>query len=422
MTRYEADLKADPNTDPIDELADLISPFEQRGMDLSLERMQRALADLANPCADVPAVQVVGTNGKGSIACMIHSGLTAAGLNSGLTTSPHLISWCERICINKQPIELPQLRQRLKQLQALAQQHNLTPFEQLITAALVHFEANALDWLVLEAGLGGRLDATTAHPNRPLIAIGSIGMDHCEHLGHSLTAISREKAAVIGPGAHVVSAPQHEAVAQVLEARSQEMGATLEWVEPLAEEWELGLAGHLQRRNGAVARAALRRMNVLGSSISEEQIRRGLAQARWPGRLQTLQWKHHSVRVDGAHNPDAAQQLALERGGWSPPGQQQIWILGIQRHKQAPEMLNLLLESDDEAWIVPVPGHVSWTTDTLSEICPRHAQQLRSAASVEDVLLSLSKKTADRPMPTPVIAGSLYLIGALLAEGVLKQP
>ena len=408
--------------DPLDELADLLSPFEQRGMDLSLERMQRALADLGSPCSEVPAVQVVGTNGKGSIACMIHSGLTAAGLRSGLTTSPHLTSWCERICVNQQQIELAQLRQRLKQLQPLAQHHNLTPFEQLITSALVHFDANALDWLVLEAGLGGRLDATTAHPNRPLIAIGSIGMDHCEHLGHSLTAISNEKAAVIGPGAHVISAAQNEAVTKVLEARSQEMGATLEWVEPLTEEWELGLSGQLQRRNGAVACAALRHMHALGSSITEEQIRGGLAQAHWPGRLQTLHWKHHSVRVDGAHNPDAAQQLALERYAWSQPGQQQIWILGIQGHKQAPEMLRILLKPNDEAWIVPVPGHVSWTADQLSEICPTHAHQLRSAPCVEDVLNNLFKNDVDRPNLKPVIAGSLYLIGSLLAEKVLKEP
>jgi dihydrofolate synthase/folylpolyglutamate synthase len=407
--------------DLLDELADLLSPFEQRGMDLSLKRMQTALVDLANPCADVPAVQVVGTNGKGSIACMIHSGLTAAGLRSGLTTSPHLTSWCERICVNQQQIELAQLRQRLKQLQSVAQHHNLTPFEQLITAALVHFEANSLDWLVLEAGLGGRLDATTAHPNRPLIAIGSIGMDHCEHLGHSLTAISSEKAAVISPGAHVISAPQHEAVTKVLEARSQDMGATLEWVKPLTDEWELGLSGHLQRRNGAVACAALRRMNALGSTITEEQIRQGLAQARWPGRLQTLHWNHHSVRVDGAHNPDAAQQLALERRCWSQSGQQQIWILGIQGHKQAPAMLQILLEPNDEAWIVPVPGHLSWTADQLSEICPTHAHQLRSASCVEDVLISQFKNDAGKPNPTPVVAGSLYLIGSLLAEGILNE-
>ena len=408
--------------DPTDELADLLSPFEQRGMDLSLERMHKALNDLANPCAAVPAVQVVGTNGKGSIACMIHSGLTAAGLRSGLTTSPHLISWCERICVNQQQIELPQLRQRLQQLQPIAQYHNLTPFEQLITAALVHFEDNSLYWLVLEAGLGGRLDATTAHPNRPVIAIGSIGMDHCEHLGNSLTAISNEKAAAIGPGAHVISAPQHEMVAKVLEARSQDVGATLEWVEPLTDAWELGLSGHLQRRNGAVAHAALRRMQALGTAITEAQIRQGLAQARWPGRLQTLHWNHHEVRVDGAHNPDAAQQLAQERRCWNQPGQQQIWILGIQGHKQAPEMLKTLLEPNDEAWIVPVPGHRSWTAEGLREICPTQAQQLQSAASVEDVLISLFETDSNRPKPTPVIAGSLYLIGALLAEGLLQEP
>jgi dihydrofolate synthase/folylpolyglutamate synthase len=85
-------------------------------------------------------------------------------------------------------------------------------------------------------------------------------------------------------------------------------------------------------------------------------------------------------------------------------------------------MLNLLLEPDDEAWIVPVPGHGSWTADQLSEICPTHAHQLKSASSIEDVLISLFKNDADRPKPTPVIAGSLYLIGSLLAEGVLKEP
>ncbi len=404
----------------MDELADLLCPFEQRGMDLSLERMHKALTELACPCAEVPAVQVIGTNGKGSIACMIHSGLTAAGLRSGLTTSPHLISWCERICVNQQQITLPQLRQLLQRLQPLTQRHNLTPFEQLISAALMHFEGNEPDWLVLEAGLGGRLDATTAHPNRPLIAVGSIGMDHCEHLGSSLAAITREKAAVISPGAHVISATQAKTVRNVLEARSHSMGATLEWVEPLTAEWDLGLPGHLQRKNGAVACAALRHMRKLGSPINEEHIRLGLAQASWPGRLQTMHWNNRAVRLDGAHNPDAAQQLAQERRTWSRANQAQIWILGIQAHKQAPEMIRLLLQPSDEAWIVPVPGHLSWTAEALKAICPEQSNQLKSAHSVEDVLNQLGMKDIDSQSPPPVIAGSLYLIGALLGEGMLK--
>lgn len=404
----------------MDELADLISPFEQRGMDLSLDRMRKVLIDLNNPCASIPAVQVVGTNGKGSIACMIHSGLTAAGLRSGITTSPHLISWCERICVNQQQIPLPQLRQLLERLHPLAETHNLTPFERLISAALMHFELQQPNWLVLEAGLGGRLDATTAHPRRPLIAFGSIGMDHCEHLGNSLTAISGEKAAVIGPGAHVISAPQHTMVSEVLEARSHEMGATLEWVEPLTEDWQLGLAGQWQRRNGAVACAALRQMASMGSTIKEEHIRQGLAQALWPGRLQTLYWNRNPVRLDGAHNPDAAEQLARERRCWSEHGHQQIWILGIQAHKQAGEMLRILMEPGDQAWIVPVPGHASWTAHGLRQITPQHAHQLRSAAGIEHVLEQLASNPQGWPQYPPIIAGSLYLIGATLEAQVLE--
>ena len=91
----------------------LLPPFEQRGMDLSLDRMHRVLSELGDPCSNTPAVQVVGTNGKGSIACMIHSGLSAAGVRSGLTTSPHLVSWCERICVNQKSITLVELHQRL---------------------------------------------------------------------------------------------------------------------------------------------------------------------------------------------------------------------------------------------------------------------------------------------------------------------
>ncbi|MEC7249481.1 MAG: dihydrofolate synthase, partial [Cyanobacteriota bacterium] len=181
-------------------------------MDLSLKRMQLALKHLQSPAGSIPAVQVVGTNGKGSIACLIHHGLMAAGLRSGLTTSPHLVSWCERIRVDDALIRIETLRRILESLQPVVEEHCLTPFEQLICAALVHFDQQQPDWLVLEAGLGGRLDATTAHPRRPLIAVASIGLDHREHLGPTLQAIAAEKAAAIGPGAHVVSGPQEAAV------------------------------------------------------------------------------------------------------------------------------------------------------------------------------------------------------------------
>ena len=398
----------------------LLPPFEQRGMDLSLERMHRVLSALGDPCGNTPAVQVVGTNGKGSIACMIHSGLSAAGVNSGLTTSPHLVSWCERICINQTPITQVELHQRLQALEPFAEEHHLTTFERLITAALMHFEAHDLDWLVLEAGLGGRLDATTAHPQRPLIAVGAIGIDHREHLGNTLTAISREKAAAISPGAHVISAAQLDPVRAVLEEHTRMVGATLEWVEPLPDAWDLGLPGTLQRHNGAVAYGALQEIRRLGANISEQSIREGLAKAHWPGRLQTVLWNERPIRLDGAHNPAAAAQLAQERACWCDRQQAQIWILGIQAHKQAPEMLQLLLEPNDFAWIIPVPGHQSWTLDRLSEACPNLANQMGGANDVLEVLNRLVSAPGSWPNPSPLIAGSLYLLGELMAQRIIE--
>ena len=407
-----------PQGHPPHELSDLLPRFDVRGMDLSLDRMTIALEQLHQPAQSIPAVQVVGTNGKGSIACLIHHGLMAAGLYSGLTTSPHLVSWCERIRVNDRLISITALRQTLEQLRPLTEQCRLTPFEQLICSALIHFEAQRPDWLVLEAGLGGRLDATTAHSWRPLIAVASIGMDHREHLGPSLQAIAAEKAAAIGEGAHVISATQEPEVSAVLEHRVNKVKGTLQWVDALDESWILGLPGDLQKRNGAVAAAALQWMSARSEVISSRAIRAGFAAARWPGRLQWMRWRGLRLRVDGAHNPPAAIELARERCGWSSAGSRQIWILAIQAQKQAPEMLQLLLGPLDEAWIVPVPGHRSWSLEQLKPALPLQAHQLKSAETALEALNQLLDQ--GWPASAPVIAGSLYLIGHLMENGTLE--
>jgi len=380
--------------------------------------MTIALEQLHQPAQSIPAVQVVGTNGKGSIACLIHHGLMAAGLCSGLTTSPHLVSWCERIRVNDRLISITALRQTLEQLRPVTEQCRLTPFEQLICSALIHFEAQRPDWLVLEAGLGGRLDATTAHSWRPLIAVASIGMDHREHLGPNLQAIAAEKAAAISEGAHVISANQEPEVSAVLEQRVNEVKGTLQWVDALDESWTLGLSGALQKRNGAVAAASLQWMSARSEVISSRAIREGFASARWPGRLQWMRWRGLRLRVDGAHNPPAAIELARERCGWSSAGSQQIWILAIQAQKQAPEMLQLLLGPLDEAWIVPVPGHHSWSLEQLKPALPLQAHQLKSAETALEALDQLVDH--GWPASAPVIAGSLYLIGHLMENGTLE--
>lgn len=200
-----------------------------------------------------------------------------------------------------------------------------------------------VELLVLEVGLGGRLDATTAHPYRPVIAVASIGLDHCEHLGYSLENIAIEKSSVITPFSSVISAKQDPVVEKILEAKAQEKQAKLHWVKPISTDWELGLAGSIQRENAAVAKGVLEALVPLGWKINETEIREGFRQAKWPGRLQSVRWNGHPLLIDGAHNPPAAKQLSKERNLWKHQKNGVHWILGIQSQKEGPKMLKHLL-------------------------------------------------------------------------------
>ena len=355
---------------------------------------------------------MAGTNGKGSIATLVHSSLLAAGIQAGLYTSPHLVSWCERIRIGKNPISEAALRHQLLALQSLGQRHQLTPFELVTAAAFCAFAEAGCPLVVLEVGLGGRLDATTCHPDRGVVGFGSIGLDHSEFLGPTAAAIAAEKAGVLQPGCTALSAAQSPEVAAVLQERAASCGAELRWVEPLdLGPWVLGIPGAIQASNGAVALGMLHALTERGWAISASAIRTGFAQARWPGRLQQLPWRGHDLLLDGAHNPPAAKVLRLEldrrsaNQGAAQAGRH--WVLGMLANKAGPEILEILLAPGDRAWIVPVPGHACWSTEALQAACPTWSQALQSAPSIEAAL--------EQATPPVVVAGSLYLIGHLLA-------
>ena len=399
----------------LDSFADLIEPFSRRGVDLGLNRLQAALAELGHPERRFAAVQVAGTNGKGSICTLVHQALLASGLRAGLYTSPHLVSWTERIHLGDAPIPAPALRHQLETAAAIAQRHQLTPFELVTAAAFLAFAEANLELVVLEVGLGGRLDATTCHPQRPVIGFASVGLDHAEFLGPDPATIAAEKAGVLQRGAVAISAPQSPEVAAVLEAQAEAVGAELRWVAPLdLEQWPLGLAGSVQASNGAVALGMLQALAERGWPISAAAIRQGFAAARWPGRLQRLDWRGQPLLVDGAHNHPAAIALRAELDGHPerhglPPGPRH-WVLGILANKQGPEILQALLGPTDQAWIVPVPGHPCWSPEALVAACPSLAAQLHPAPHLEGGL-----EQASSPAPI-VVAGSLYLIGHLLGD------
>jgi dihydrofolate synthase/folylpolyglutamate synthase len=418
---------------PVDDFADLIEPFSRRGVDLGLGRLQAALAELGHPERCFAAVQVAGTNGKGSICTLLHQTLLAAGINAGLYTSPHLISWCERIRLGAELIPPPLLRRHLEAVQPVAQAHGLTPFELVTAAAFLAFAEAQLPLVVLEVGLGGRLDATSCHPGRAVIGLASIGLDHREFLGPDLASIATEKAGALHSGCVAISGPQHPEVRQVLEARAAALGARLRWVEPLphnsqgqlwlggdgdqAGRWcDCGLRGAVQAGNAAVAQGMALALAELGWPIASAAIAAGFAGARWPGRLQPISWGGIPLLLDGAHNPPAAAALRAEldahperHGLASGP---RHWVIGMLANKQGPEILEALLASGDRAWIVPVPGHASWSCEQLRHACASQASGLHQAPDFDSAL----EQAARSAQGTVVVAGSLYLLGSVLGE------
>ena len=407
--------------EPVD-LDPILAACAGRGIDLGLDRLQAALAAGGHPERRFPAVQVAGTNGKGSIATFLHAILEAAGLRTGIYRSPHLQSWCERIQLGQQWVDGKTLQDDLRRWLPLATQHSLTVFELFTAAAMDRFARTELDLVVLEVGLGGRLDATTAHPDRRVVGFGPIGLDHQDFLGSTLAEIAAEKAGVLTASQVAISGPQAPAVAEVLERQAERCGCVLRWASPLPSEAEgglpLGLAGTFQRSNGAVAVAMAESLIAQGWPISEQAIALGLQQARWPGRLELRRWQGREVLLDGAHNPPGAEALRRELDrldqrdqlkGLPPAGPGsggRRWLLAMQRTKDAPALLDALLGPEDRAAIVALADLPCWSVDALLAARPELAGRLQAVAHPQEGLRWLSP-----PGPLPVVAGSLHLLG-----------
>jgi len=423
---------------PVD-LGDLLPEQTKGAVQLGLERMEGALGALGLLHNPYPAVHVAGTNGKGSICAMVHGVLAAHGLRCGLYTSPHLVSWCERIRVGQAFITPTTLRALLVELQPLIQRWCLTPFEQLTITALLHFHRQAVDLAVLEVGLGGSLDATTAHGHRPMVAFAAIGEDHQDMLGTDLATIASAKAGVLSPGCVAFSGPQPAVVSQVLHRAARECGARLHWVAPMAEDTfqglNLPLAGRVQQDNAAVAMAVLQHISATMYPLDTQVIQRGMAALQWPGRLQTCHWQGHPLLVDGAHNRSAALHLRQQVDQWHPHGSggethgaSVHWVLGILARKDAVGMLQALLRPGDRAWIVAVANNSCWSATALQEHLPQPLARCLQPPPAElgatwTVTGALARAFDQKPpwkIPV-VLGGSLYLLGQLYGEGVIQM-
>jgi dihydrofolate synthase/folylpolyglutamate synthase len=357
-----------------------------------LRRIEALLQRLGNPHQQPSSVHIAGTKGKGSTAAMIASVLTRAGYHTGLYTSPHLNTLRERMQIDGKPISeeefaqlTAQLKPEIEAINLIGEFGQLTTFEILTALAMVYFKEKAVDFQVLEAGLGGRLDATNVVEPKVSV-ITSISYDHTDVLGNTLTEIAREKAGIIKPKSIVVSSPQHpEAMAMIervcyeKEARLIRVGQEVTWQEKdfclfgansknklstrsailvngrlNSYQINIPLLGEHQMENAATALAVLEVLIESGVRISPNSIIDGMAQVHWPGRLQILSTEPLFI-VDGAHNADSARRLRE----------------AIRKYFQF-EHLILIIGSSDDKDIAGIIGELASIVDGVIVTQSRH--------------------------------------------------
>nr|WP_199302511.1 folylpolyglutamate synthase/dihydrofolate synthase family protein [Coleofasciculus sp. FACHB-129] len=413
----------------------ILQPFQRFGVHLGLERIQKLLANLGNPHHKVPVIHVAGTNGKGSVCAYLSAVLTEAGYRVGRYTSPHLVDWNERICLNEQPISLETLEKLLLQVQAAIQPEEESPtqFEVITAAAWLYFAQAQVDVAVVEVGLGGRLDATNVCPNPLVTIITSLSREHWQNLGPTLADIAREKAGILKPGCPAVVGQLPGEARAVVQQRIIELGCPVVWAEPAVElrtaktprtqreerrveyqgiKYPLPLLGDIQLNNSALAIASFQILQQQGWEISEDAIASGMAKTQWVGRLQWTSWQNHRLLIDGAHNPAAA--IALRQYVDTLETSPIHWVMGMLSTKDHADIFSALLRKGDRLYLVPVPDHSSADPEYLATLAQNICPELADCRTYPDLTAGL--EAAISPESLLVLCGSLYLLGHFLEQ------
>ncbi|WP_437275549.1 folylpolyglutamate synthase/dihydrofolate synthase family protein [Sorangium sp. So ce375] len=413
-----------------------------RGMELGLGRVREALSALGDPHEGLPAVHVAGTNGKGSVCAMVESIARAAGLRTGLYTSPHLSRFAERIRVGGEMIGDAALERALAA--ALERVPSpLTFFEALTVAAFVAFREADVDLAILEVGLGGRLDATNVIAAPLCTAITSIALDHQAVLGTTLADIAREKAGILKPGAPAVLGLLDPEADAAIEATARAIGAGPRLRVARAErggraaeiaverrgraahvagpgrrelEVQLGLRGAHQAENAGVAAGIAWQLAGRWPEV-DQALAGGLAAARWPGRLERIDAGGAQVLLDCAHNPHGAQALAAWLDEEGPGAARTVLVFGAMADKGWGEMLQALAPRVHRRFYVTPKGRAAAPLDALREVAPGEALGDPRAAVARAIEVA-------GPSGLVVVAGSIYLVGEVRSAllGIAPDP
>jgi dihydrofolate synthase/folylpolyglutamate synthase len=416
-----------------------------RAIDLSLSRIERLLGQLGDPHRRLPpTIHVAGTNGKGSTVAFMRAILEARGLAVHVDTSPHLVRFNERIRLGRkgggQFVEDAQLLEALNRCEAANKGEPITFWEIITAAAFWLFAEEPADVLLLEVGLGGRLDATNVIERPVAAVVTSIGMDHAEFLGDTIGKIAREKAGIFKRGCPAVIAPQTYREADImLVSEAERLGAGPLWVggQEFTQREEAGrlvyqdedrlmdlplprLIGRHQHLNAATAIAALR---AAGYDLPTEVFEQGLSRAEWPARMQRLARGHLAERgppgselwLDGGHNADGGRVLAEAMADLNDKNPAPlVMIVGMLGTKDTAAVLRPFAGLARELIAVPIPGQpAARTPDDVARLAAEAGLKARPAPSVEAALDEVARQPWERA-PRILICGSLYLAGEVL--------
>jgi dihydrofolate synthase/folylpolyglutamate synthase len=405
----------------LDPLAYLFS-LEQFGIKFGLDNIRALLARLGNPQQDFRSIQIAGTNGKGSVTAMVDEVLRRAGYRSARYTSPHLVDLSERFVIDGRPVDADAMRRSAAGVQRIIEtliadgtlSGTPTFFEATTAMAFDLFRNARVEFAVVEVGLGGRLDSTNVV--EPVVtAITSVDFDHQQYLGNTLADIAAEKAGIIKPGVPVVVGDVAPAAYAVIERVAREREAAIIRADQGGRDvgpLRIGLLGEHQQANAKVALRLLETLDKTGVRIGRDAIVDGLANVRWPGRLDRRSLAGgHELILDAAHNPAGARALASYLHGLGSP--KPTLVFGAMRDKDVEGMLAVLLPEVGRVIVTKPSNPRAADPDEL-------AARIRSAAPSLDVSVVATPRAAvanaTRSSTLTVIAGSIFLLGDVMQE------
>lgn len=381
-------------------------------IDLSLERLREFLVEIGNPHQNLPPViHVAGTNGKGSTIAFLKSILETSGKRCHVYTSPHLVSFNERIQVAGKSISDDFLYDLLKQVDEASQGKDLTFFEKTTAVAFLAFSQIPADYLLLETGLGGRLDATNIVSKKILTIITPISLDHTELLGDTLELIAAEKAGIMARSVPCLSAFQDPVVMKILDAKAEEKNCDIKYAGVITDLPNLALKGEFQKQNASLAVFAASKLG-----IDKATCLRGIQYAKWPARMQHIKdGKYlellpdtYELWLDGGHNPAAAEKIVKSL-------KPDIIIIGMLNTKDAKEFIKHFSGKVKALCAVPIEGEeLSYKPEELAKISANLGINSFFAENIEDALTNIVINFSGNLKI--LICGSLYLAGNFLEK------